>query len=461
MASSFVVDNPATGETYVEVPAIARDEAEARARRAAEAQRGVGRTPVRERVALVERFVERFLARGDEVARDITGMMGKPLAQARREVATMGDRARHMASIAEAALAPEVLRAKAGFHREIERTPLGVVLDIAPWNYPLLTAINVIAPAVLAGNAVLIKHSSRTPLCADAFERAFAEAGAPAGLVAALHADHATVEALIDGPLVAFVSLTGSTGAGRAVYRRAAERLIGCGLELGGKDPAYVAADADLPFAIENVVDGATYNAGQSCCSVERVYVHRAVYDAFLDGALAAVRAHRLGDPLDPATTMGPLAQKGAPEELARKVDAARAAGARVLHGGTPTRIAGRGRYLVPALVADANHSMEIMVEESFGPVVPVMRVDSDEEAVRLMNDSRYGLTASVWTRDRARGAALASEIEAGTVYMNRCDYLDPALPWVGLKESGIGCTLSAHGFEQLTRLKSRHFRLA
>lgn len=453
------VDDPATGDIYATVPLLSRAEAESLLARAAAAQRDFAHAPVDARAALVLRFCERAAAAKEEIARDITGQMGKPLAQSRREVDTMIDRARHMASIAADALADEILPEKSGFFRKIAREPLGVVLDIAPWNYPLLTAVNVIAPAVLAGNAVLVKHSSRTPLCAGHFARLFAEAGAPAGLVAAVNADHATIDGLIADPRTAFVSLTGSVPAGREVYRAAARRLIGCGLELGGKDPAYVAEDADLAFAAENVVDGATYNAGQSCCSVERVYVHAKVYEDFLERALAAVRAHRLGSPLDPATTMGPLAQKGAPEELARKVAAARAQGARVLAGGRPTQVAGRGRYFEPALVADATHEMEVMVEESFGPILPVMRVESDEEALRFMNESRFGLTASVWTRDRARADALAPRIEAGTVFMNRCDYLDPALPWVGVKESGLGCTLSRWGFAQLTRLKSWHFR--
>ena len=455
------VDNPATGEIYASVPLLGREEAERALAAAAAAQRGWATAPLAERTALVGRFVERALAAKEEIARDITGQRGKPLGQARREVDTMCDRARTMAALAAEALADEVLPEKPGFFRKIAREPLGVVLDIAPWNYPLLTAVNVIVPAVLAGNAVLVKHSSRTPLCAEHFARAFADAGAPAGLVAALNAGHDTIEALIGDPRVGFVSLTGSVPAGRKVYARAAARLIGCGLELGGKDPAYVAEDADLAFAVENVVDGATYNAGQSCCSVERVYVHRKVYDAFLEGALATVRAHRLGDPLDPSTTMGPLAQQGAPEELARKVAAARAAGARVLAGGRATQVGGRGRFFEPALVADATHDMELMEEESFGPVVPVMPVASDEEALALMNRSRYGLTASIWTRDRDRAARLAPHVEAGTVFMNRCDYLDPMLPWVGVKESGLGCTLSKWGFAQLTRPKSYHFRLA
>jgi acyl-CoA reductase-like NAD-dependent aldehyde dehydrogenase len=460
MARAIRVDDPFTGDLHCELGELSLEQAGAAVDRAAEAQRTWGEVSVEERVALCAAFLSAFETRSEQVASDITGQMGKPLAQAGGEVRAMAGRARTMMALAPEALADEPLPDKAGFDRKIAREPIGVALVIAPWNYPLLTAVSSIVPAVLAGNSVLLKHSSRTPQCADHFADAFAEAGAPEGLVTALHAGHGTIAEVMGRPEVGYVAFTGSVSGGHTIYGQAAKRFIDAGLELGGKDPGYVAEDADVDAAIAGLVDGAYYNAGQSCCGIERVYVHQAHYERFLEGAAAAVGEYRLGDPRAAETNMGPLAQAGTPEFLQGQVQEARQKGARVLCGGEPTDVEGKGRFFQPALVADCDHNMSLMMEESFGPVLGVAPVASDEEAVALMNDSPYGLTASLWTTDLERAQRLAPRIQAGTVFMNRCDFLDPLLPWVGVKDTGKGVTLSRHGFGPVTRLKSYHFKL-
>ena len=415
------------------------------------------RVPLAERITRVREGLERFRAAGEEIAGDVTRQMGKPIREARREVETCCARAEYMLSIAAETLAPEVLPAKEGFHLRIEHAPLGVVLDIAAWNYPLLIPVNVVVPALIAGNAVLLKHSAKTPLCGQHFERAFGSLE-PRGLVTSLVLTHDATAQLIADPRLGHVAFTGSVEGGRQVYREVAKRFLDAGLELGGKDPAYVAEDADLAFAVENVVDGACYNAGQSCCAVERVYVHRRHHDEFLARARALLEAYRLGDPLDEATTLGPLASRAALDLLEGQVDDALRRGAKLLFGGK--RVPGtKGNFFPPTLLAGVPNDALAMQEESFGPLVPVLAVASDDEALERMNDSRYGLTASVWTRDRERAERFARDLEAGTVYQNRCDYLDPSLPWTGVKESGKGSTLSRYGFYGLTRRKSIHFR--
>jgi acyl-CoA reductase-like NAD-dependent aldehyde dehydrogenase len=362
-----------------------------------------------------------------------------------------------MLSIAPSALAPEHPEAKPGFELRIEHEPLGVVLDIAAWNYPLIVPVNVIVPALAAGNAVVLKHSPKSPAAGEHFACALASLSEPGAFQNVVVSDD-EAGALVADERIDHVSFTGSVATGRRVYRAASERLAGCGLELGGKDPAYVAADADLDFAAENVVDGACYNAGQSCCAVERVYVHASVYAAFLERATLAVQAYKLGDPLDESTTMGPLVDAAARERVERHVADALARGARLVCGGRrPQGL--DGFFYEPTLLADCPQECLAMREETFGPLVPVRAVRDDEEALRLMNDSRYGLTASVWTRDPERAERFARALEAGTVYQNRCDFLDPALPWTGWKESGLGSTLSRHGFLHLTRRKSVHLR--
>jgi len=335
-----------------------------------------------------------------------------------------------------------------------------VVLDLPAWNYPLLTAVNCVVPAVLAGNAVVLKHSPRSPLCGEHFARAFAAAGGPTHLVQALHCDHATSERIVGDERVDHVVFTGSIFGGHRMVEAGARRFLHPVLELGGNDPAYVAPDCDLEKTVENVVDGAIYNAGQSCCAVERVYVHAAVAGRFLEMAEPLVRAYVMGDPTREGTTLGPIAQPQHVAELEALVQDARARGGRVIAGGRRAAVEGKGRFFEATLVADGDHSMKLFRQESFGPIVPVMTVDSDEEALAKMNDSRLGLTASVWTRDRERAARFAKGLECGTVFMNRCDYLDPALPWSGWKDSGRGVSLGAMGFEGLTRPKAVHFRL-
>jgi len=453
------VDNPYSGEEAARVPMVSRAEAVAQTVSAAGAQREwAHETSVAERVEVCARFLDALDADGERIATEVSAMMGKPLAAARGELRGVRERAEMMMALAPEELAPEPLPQKPNLSRRIDRVPIGVVLCIAPWNYPLLTAVNCVVPAVLAGNAVQLKASPRSPLAADAFARAFRAAGAPEGLVTPLHCENDVVDATIGLPEVGLVSFTGSVAVGRKVHASASRRFIDTILELGGKCAAYVAADADVAAAAESLVDGAFFNAGQSCCAIERVYVHESVHDEFVAAAATLVRAYQLGDPMDPSTSLGPLALPGTPPLLAAQVADAAAKGARVVVGdGT---VPERGRFFAPTLLDRCDHSMAIMRDESFGPVLGIAKVSSDDEAARMMDDSAYGLTASIWTSDAQRAETIAASLRVGTVFMNRCDYLDPMLPWTGFKHSGKGVSLSRHGFRAFTRLKGLHFRM-
>ncbi|NOT31811.1 MAG: aldehyde dehydrogenase family protein [Planctomycetes bacterium] len=454
---SLCIVNPASRAHVRDVPCDEPGAVAAKLARARAAQPRWHALPLERRLSELRAAFETFRRDKEAIARDVTREMGKPVTQARAEVETLLVRVEYLLSIAPTALASESVPAKPGFELRVAHEPLGVVLDIAAWNYPLIVPINVVLPALAAGNAVVLKHSPKTPAAGEHFARALAGLSEPDAFQHVIVPD-SEAGALVADARIDHVCFTGSVATGRRVYRAASERLAGVGLELGGKDPAYVAEDAELAFAAENVVDGACYNAGQSCCAVERAYVHARVYTAFLEHATLTMQAYRLGDPLEETTTMGPLVDAAALAKVEAHVADALARGARLLCGGR--RPAGlTGFFYEPTLLADVPDDALVMREETFGPVLPVRAVRDDAEAIERMNDSRYGLTASVWTKDAARAERFVRALEAGTVFQNRCDYLDPALPWTGWKESGLGSTLGRHGFLHLTRRKSVHLR--
>ena len=454
------VISPANGEVLVERPLAGAREIEQALVRARRAQAEWRAVSVSERAAILSRAIDAFVARKAEIAAEITRQMGRPIRYTPGEVGGFEERARYMIGIAREALADLEVGDKAGFTRFIRRTPLGLVFVIAPWNYPYLTAVNGVVPALMAGNAVLLKHSAQTPLCAERFTEAFEAAGLPEGVFQHLHLSHDATARVIGSEAVDFVSFTGSVPGGHAVQRAAASRFLGLALELGGKDPAYVRPDADLDHAIENLADGAFFNSGQSCCAIERIYVHDAVYDRFVDGLVEFARGYKLADPNEPETTLGPLVRPAAADFVRGQIEDALAAGAKAhLDSAAFAKDAPGSAYMAPQVLTGVDHSMRIMTEETFGPAVGVMPVSSDEEAIRLMNDSRYGLTAAIWTADRDAAIRIGDRVETGTWFMNRCDYLDPALAWTGVKDSGRGCSLSRLQYEHLTRPKSFHLR--
>ena len=458
----FQIISPADGSVYAERPYHTLSQAIDCAERARKAQRDWARRSIAERARYCTAMVDALLADHERVSTELTAQMGRPISQSPGELRGFEERARYMIDIAEESLSPVIPTPKAGFTRSIQRAPLGVVLDLPAWNFPYLTAVNALIPALMAGNAVLLKHANQTALCADRLADAAQAADLPVGLFATLDLSYAATEALVTSGSTDFVCFTGSVLGGQAIEKAAkdSKRFMGVGLELGGKDPAYVRQDADLGFAIENIVDGAMFNSGQSCCGIERVYVHRDLYHDFIEGAAALIGQYHLGDPRETSVNLGPLVRTGAANKVRDQIYHAVRSGAQLLIDPECFPIAAEATpYLAPQLVVNVTHDMEIMKEETFGPVMGVMPVDSDEEALQLMNDSRYGLTASLWTQDLSTAKRLAPELEFGTVFMNRCDYLDPGLAWTGVKDTGRGCTLSRIGYEALTRPQSWHFR--
>jgi acyl-CoA reductase-like NAD-dependent aldehyde dehydrogenase len=458
--TDIVCISPVDGRELVRRKSASAAEIAAAIAAARKAQAEWARVPVAERARLLSRAVDAMLAMREEIAPELSRQMGRPIRYAGGELGGFEERARYMIGIAESALAPVTPEPKAGFKRYVTREPAGVVLTVAPWNYPYLTAVNSVVPALMAGNAVLLKHAAQTLLVGDRFQAAMDKAGLPQGLFRTLNLSHDATLDLIRSGDVDQVCFTGSVAAGRNIEQAAAGTFAGVGLELGGKDPAYVRPDVDLAHAVENLVDGSYFNSGQCCCGIERIYVHADIYDKFLDGFVALTKTYVLGDPLDQATTLGPMAQPRLAATVREHIDEARRKGARALVDTAAfTRDAPGSSYVAPQVLVDVDHSMKVMMEETFGPVVGIMRVKDDDEAVRLMNDSPYGLTASIWTRDMDAAERIGARVETGTVYMNRCDYLDPGLAWTGVKETGRGATLSRVGYESLTRPKSYHLR--
>ncbi|EIM92724.1 succinate semialdehyde dehydrogenase [Stereum hirsutum FP-91666 SS1] len=443
--------------------------------RAAKAQKAWSKVPLKERIAIGNKFMDEFQKMSDELPLELTLQMGRPVSQGAGEIRGFLDRARYMLSIAEKSLADVGLEDtdKPGFKRFIRRTPLGVVLVVAPWNFPYLVSINSVLPAIVSGNAVLFKPSPQTPLTAERIALALTRAGVPEDVIQVLHLSPPLVEHAIKHTLVDFVSFTGSVAGGQAVEKAAVEAsgFKGVALELGGKDPAYVRPDADLDYTAAELVDGAFFNSGQSCCAVERIYVHKDVYDAFVPKFVEIVKQYKLGDPTKPETNLGPVVSIASAKRIRKQVEDAIKAGAKPLvpeetFSSADVKTSGESAYVAPQVLVDVNHSMEVMMEETFGPVVGIQKVSSDEEAVKLMNDSPYGLTASVWTNAEKNADSqeaflnLIDELQTGTVFLNRCDFLDPALAWTGVKNSGRGISLSKFGYDQLTRAKSVHMKI-
>jgi acyl-CoA reductase-like NAD-dependent aldehyde dehydrogenase len=454
--------SPVDGRVYVERPLAGSADIERSLERARHAQAAWAALALSARCAILNDAVGAFVAKANDIASEITWQMGRPISHSPSEVRGFEERAKYMLHIAPGALAAVQPGEKAGFQRQIKRVPLGVVAVVAPWNYPYLTAVNAILPALIAGNAVVLKHSHQTPLCAERFADAFMSAGVPAGVFQYLNLSHADTAKLMGDKRVANVCFTGSVSGGQAVVSATSAGFATSGLELGGKDPAYVRGDANLAHAVDSLTDGAFFNAGQSCCGIKRIYVAAPLYEEFVAGVVGLTHKYRLGSPVDPATTLGPVVRAAAADAVRSQVRDAVARGARQIIDEKLFPAAAAGTpYLAPQVLIDVDHSMAIMREETFGPAVGIMKVNSDEEAIRLMNDSEFGLTAAIYSADVARAEALGDALETGTVFLNRCDYLDPALAWTGVKNSGRGCTLSNIGFEQLTRPKSFHFKVS
>jgi acyl-CoA reductase-like NAD-dependent aldehyde dehydrogenase len=460
MSDVIKLISPIDGSVYAERPALDDAAVDRVVSAARTAQPGWAALPVAERVAYCLKALEALKAMNDEVVPELAWQMGRPV-RFGGELGGTIERTEYCAKIAAEALADVERTDKPGFKRYLRRVPLGIVMVIAPWNYPFMTAINTIMPALMAGNVIVLKHAAQTLLVGERLAKAFEIAGLPKGVFQNIVLTHQGTEKLLGSGLIDHVNFTGSVGGGRAIEKALAGTFATLGLELGGKDPAYVRADADLNYAVENLVDGAFYNAGQCCCGIERVYVHESLYDRFVEGFVDLTSQYKLGNPLDEATTLGPMAQARFAAWIREQTQEALRKGAKAHIDTSKFEADKEGTpYLAPQVLTNVNHQMSVMREESFGPVVGIMKVKDDEEALQFMNDSPYGLTASIWTEDAQAAGEIGDRIETGTVFMNRCDYLDPALVWTGVKDTGKGAALSEIGFHNLTRPKSFHFRL-
>ncbi len=450
--------SPIDGSVFATRESVSLSGAVEAVAKARAAQKAWKTRPLEERIQLVQAGVAELGKANDEIVVELAHMMGRPVRYG-GEFGGVEERASGMAAIATEALAPIVVEDSGDFERRILREPHGVVLVIAPWNYPYLTAINTVSPALIAGNAVVLKHASQTLLAGERMVEAFTKAGVPADLFQNIFLDHATTSALIAGNNVDFVNFTGSVGGGQEMERAAAGTFTGVGTELGGKDPGYVMDDANVDAAVDTLIDAAMFNSGQCCCGIERIYVIDSLYDEFVEKAVKIVSGYKLGSPLDPETTIGPMANIRFADEVRAQTREALADGAVAMIDPALFPEDDGGTYLMPQILTNVTNEMRVMRDESFGPVVGIMKVSSDEEAIALMNDSEFGLTCSLWTADAERAAAIGAELETGTVFMNRADYLDPGLCWTGCKNTGRGGALSVIGFQNLTRPKSYHLK--
>jgi acyl-CoA reductase-like NAD-dependent aldehyde dehydrogenase len=417
-------------------------------------------TSIEDRITIINKFIDNLIALKPEVSKEICWQIGRPISQCGNELRGFEERSRHMVKIAKESLQNIPATKNDEFDNYIYKSPLGVIFVMAPWNYPIITATNTIVPALLAGNTILIKHSSQTPRCAELISQAFENTGLPEGVFQFVHTDHQSCEKIISDNRIAHVVFTGSVKGGQEVKKYIGTRFINVGLELGGKDPAYVRSDADINHAIENLVDGAMFNSGQSCCGIERIYVDQSIYKDFIDGFKNLTEQYKLGDPSKEDTNLGPVVRLSAANFIRSQMAEAEQQGAKRLIDESKFSISKEDNcYVAPQVMIDVDHSMRFMMEETFGPAVGIMPVKDHNEAKQLMNDSPYGLTASIWTKDLDFAKEFGRDIETGTFFMNRCDYLDPALAWTGVKDTGVGCSLSVLAFDQLTRPQSFHMR--
>ncbi len=454
--TTLPLHNPATGALIAHLPADDAASVAAKTAAARAAQPAWAALPMAQRKACIEKFRAGVVRELDALARVMTEETGKPIRMSRNELNGLLPRIDFFLAQVEASIARETVLAEGGMTEEIEHAPLGVVANISAWNYPWFVGCNVILPALLTGNAVLYKPSEYAARTGQAIARLLHEAGVPQAVMACLIGGGEVGQALL-AQRVDGVFFTGSHATGLRIARAVGDRFIKLQLELGGKDPTYVCDDADPKAAAESLADGAMYNTGQSCCSVERIYVHEKIHDAFVAHFVETVRGYRMGDPLSEDTYIGAITRAPQLQVLQAQVDDALTQGGKLLLGGKAGP--GPGNWFEPTVFSHVDHRMDLMREESFGPVIGIQKVSDDDEAVRLMNDTRYGLTAGVYTPDGERARRLLAQVHAGSVYWNCCDRVSPRLPWSGVGDSGVGLTLSTHGIATFTRPKAWHLR--
>ncbi len=417
-------------------------------------------TSLDQRKKIISLFVKNFLKNSEEIEDQLCRQMGRPISQCSGEMRGFEERALYMIEKSDDALKNLISKKNNEFDNFIAKEPLGTIFIIAPWNYPYNTSVNSIVPSLLSGNCAILKHSSQTPLCAEQLDKAAKSCGLPEGVFQFLHLDHKSTSKIISDKRIDHVLFTGSVTGGKEVKRSVGERFINVGLELGGKDPAYVRKDCNLNHAIENLADGVFYNSGQSCCGIERIYVDNEIYNEFIEGLKSFTEKYILDDPLKKETNLGPVVRTSAAKFIREQIKEAISNGAKDIIDKSNFKIENNNNcYVSPSVLVDVDHSMKFMMDETFGPSVGIMKVSNENEAIKLMNDSPYGLTASVWTSDKEFALSFGKKISTGTFFMNRCDYLDPGLAWTGVKDTGVGVTLSVLGFDHLTRAKSYHYR--